>query len=138
METHRVDEEEGVGEDGEHILDTILNLLLAGNTGRVDIIDTGANLVRVAIVLKCSEQLHVALGSLNGNDVGIKTLDGGEDIVKIRVAEMGVSLELIGDTGSRELEGVNSPLEVGIPVSAAERKLHGKSQQSSTSLEWEA
>jgi hypothetical protein len=50
-------------------------------------------------------------------------LDGGEDVVEVRVAEVGVCLELIGDTSSGELEGVNGPLEVSIPVSTTEREL---------------
>jgi hypothetical protein len=65
----------------------------------VDIIDTGADLVRVAVVLEGVEELHVSLGGLDGNDIGVKTLDGGEDVVKVRVTEVGVRLQLVGDTG---------------------------------------
>jgi hypothetical protein len=29
------------------------------------------------------EELHVGLGSLDGDDISIKALDGGEDIVEV-------------------------------------------------------
>ncbi len=121
--TIRVDEEERVGEDGKHVSDAVLDLLLTGNTGRVDVVDTRADLVGVAVLLEGGEQLHVTLGGLNGDDISIETLDGWEDVVEVGVAEVGVGLELIGDTSGRQLEGVHSPLEVAVPISATERKL---------------
>lgn len=99
-----VDEEERVGEDGKHVGDAVLDLLLTGNTGRVDVVDTGADLVGVAVLLEGGEELHVTLGGLNGDDISIETLDGGEDVVKVGVAEVGVGLELIGDTGGGQFE----------------------------------
>lgn len=89
----------------------------------MDVIDTRTDLVRVAVLLEGLEKLHVALRRLNRDDISVKTLDGGEDIVKVGVAEVGVSLELISDTSSGELEGVDGPFEIGIPVSATKRKL---------------
>ena len=127
--TYRVDKEEGIGEDVQHVLETILDLLLSGNTGRVDVVDTGANLVGVAVLLEGGEELHVALGGLDGDDIGVQALDRGEDVVKVRVAEVGVGLETIGDTSSGELEGVDGPLEVGIPVRTAERELQRLSEK---------
>lgn len=115
----RVDEEERVGEDVKHGLEAVLDLLSSGNTRRVNVVDTGANLVGVAVVLEGVEKLHVGLGGLDGDDIGVETLDGGEDVVEVGVAEVRMGLELIGDASSRELEGVNGPLEIGIPVRAA-------------------
>ena len=91
----------------------------------MDIIDTGANLVRVTVLLEGSEKFHVALGGFNRDDISIEALNRGEDVVEVRVAEVRVGLQLVGDTGSGQLEGVDSPLEISIPVSAAERKLEG-------------
>ena len=87
----------------------------------MDVIYARTDLVRVTVVLEGVEQLHVALGSLDGDDIGVKTLNGGEDIVEVRVAEMRVGLELVGDASSGQLERVNSPFEVGIPIRATER-----------------
>lgn len=123
QETYRVDKEEGVREDVKHGLETVLDFLASGNTRRVDIIDTRADLVRVTVLLEGVEELHVALGSFDGNNISIETLDGWEDIIKIGVAEVGVSLELISNTSGGELERVNSPFEVSIPVSAAKGQL---------------
>lgn len=89
----------------------------------MDVVDTRADLVRISVLLEGLEKLHVALGCLDGDDISIKTLDGWEDVVEVGVTEMRVSLELIGDTGCGEFEGVNSPLEVGVPVSAAKGQL---------------
>ena len=89
----------------------------------MDVVDTRADLVGVSVLLEGLEKLHVTLGCLDGDDISIETLDGWEDVVKVGVAEMRVSLELIGDTGCGKFEGVNSPLEVGVPVRAAKGQL---------------
>ena len=72
-------------------------------------------------MLEGLEEFHVSLRGLNRDDISIKTLDGWEDIVEIRVAEVRVGLELIADTRSGKLKRINSPLEIGIPVRAAKR-----------------
>lgn len=119
----RVDEQQLGLDECQKLGNAVLDLLLARDTGRVDIIDARPNLVGVAKLLEGREQLEVRLGGLNGDNVGIKTLDGGEDIVEIGVAEVRMRLGRISDTGSGELEGVDSPGEVAVPVDAAERKL---------------
>jgi hypothetical protein len=89
----------------------------------MDIIDTRADLVGVAVLLEGVEELHVALRCLDGDYISIKTLDGGEDVVEVRVAEVRVGLELISDAGGGELEGVDSPFEVVIPICTTKRQL---------------
>ena len=79
----RVDIHEVIREGLQHRGDAVLDLLLRGNTRRVDIVDTGTDLVGVAVPLEGVEQLHVSLGSFNGDDVSIKTLDRGEDVVEV-------------------------------------------------------
>ena len=54
----------------------------------MDVINTRANLVGVSVMLEGVEEFHVGLGGLNRDNVSIKALDGREDVVKIRVAEM--------------------------------------------------
>lgn len=121
--TYRVDEEERIRQNVEHRLKSVLDLLVSRNTGRMDIINTRTNLIGVAVVFESVEQFHVTLGGLDGDDVSIQTLDGGENIIEVRVTEMRVGLKLISDAGGCELEGVYSPLEIGIPISATEREL---------------
>ena len=121
--TYRVDNDQIVGKGLKHGGNTVLDLLLRGNTGRMDVVDTGADLVRITVLLESIEQLEVALGSLNGDDISIQRLDGGEDIVEVGVTEVRVGLKSIGDTSGSELEGGNGPAEVLLPVSLAERKL---------------
>jgi hypothetical protein len=87
----------------------------------MDVINTRADLVGVSIMLEGIEEFHVTLGGLNRDDIGIKTLDGGENIVEIRVAEVRVGLESIGNTRGGKLKRINGPLEISIPVGAAER-----------------
>ena len=90
----------------------------------MDIVNTRTNLVGVSVMLEGLKQLHVALGCLDRDDVGIQTLDGREDIIKVGVAEVGVGLGGIGDTGGGETERVNSPSEVSIPIGTTKRKLN--------------
>ena len=89
----------------------------------MDIVNTRTNLVGVSVMLEGLKQLHVALGCLDRDDVGIQTLDGREDIIKVGVAEVRVSLGGIGNTSSGEAEGINGPGEVAIPISTTEREL---------------
>jgi hypothetical protein len=112
-----------VGDNGEGSLKTILDLLLAGNTRGVDIINTRADLVGVAILLEGLQQFHVTLGELNGDDVSIEALDRWEDVAEIGIAEVRVGLGGIFYTSSGEFEGVDSPLQVLVPVRPTERKL---------------
>jgi hypothetical protein len=70
----------------------------------MDVVDAGTNLIRVAIRLEGVKQLHIALGSFDGDDVSIKALDGGENVVEVGVTEVRVGLERVGDAGGGELE----------------------------------
>lgn len=118
-----VDEEEVAGNGLEHLSDAVLDLLLRRDTGRVDIVHAGTDLVRVAKLVERLEQLHVALRRLDGDDVGVEALNGVEDVVEVGVAEVGVRLGLVANACGCELEGVDRPLEVGVPVDTTERKL---------------
>lgn len=70
----------------------------------MDVVDTGADGVGVAVVLEGVEQLQVSLGGLDGDDIGVETLDGGEDVVEVGVAEVRVGLGLVLEAGGGELE----------------------------------
>ena len=87
------------------------------------IVNARTNLVGISVVLEGLEQLHVTLGRLDRDDIGIQTLDGWEDVIKVRIAEVGVGLGGISDTSSGETEGINGPGEVVIPIRTTERKL---------------
>ena len=121
--TVRIDKNKAGWENSKHGLETFLDLVAGGNTGRMDVVNTRANLIRVAVLLERMQELHIALGGLDGDDISVKTLDGGEDVVEIGIAEVGVSLEGIRHTRGGELKRINSPLEVTVPVHATQGKL---------------
>lgn len=54
--------------------------------------------------------------------VGVKSLDRGEDVSKVRVTEVGVDLDVVLNTRGGESERVNGPGEVVVPVGLSERK----------------
>lgn len=114
--------------DGQGSLETVNNLLLAGNTRRVDVVDTRTNLVGIAVLPEGMEKLHVTLRELNGDNIGVQSLDRGEDVTKVGVAEVGVGLSGISHTSGGEFEGVHSPLQVFVPVRATKRKLEDDDQ----------
>jgi hypothetical protein len=87
----------------------------------MDVINTRADLVGVSVMPEGVEEFHVALGGLNRDDISIKALDGREDVVEIRVAEVRVGLKSIGDACGRKLKRINGPLKISIPVRAAKR-----------------
>jgi hypothetical protein len=119
--TDRVDEEKRFGKNYKHIFQAVLDLLLTRNSGRVNVVYTGANLVWVAVSLESLEKLHVTLGGFNRDDISVKALNGGEDIVEVGVTEVWMSLERVGDTSGGEFERVNSPFEVVVPIRSTER-----------------
>jgi len=102
----------------EHLLDAVLDLLLARDSGRVDIVDTGTDVSGVVLIDEDLEELGVTLAVLNGEDIGIKGGDGVEEVLELRVAEVTVDLSRVLDTSSRELEAVNSPVKVVLTLLA--------------------
>lgn len=107
----------------KHLLDAVLDLLLAGNTGRVDVVDTGTDVTGVSRVDENAEELGVRLAVLDGENIGIEGGDGVEEVLELRVAEVRVDLSGVLDTGGGQLESLDSPVEVGITLLArAERE----------------
>lgn len=89
----------------------------------MDVVNTGANVARVGLVDEDLEELSIRLAVLNGQDIGIESGNGVEEVLELRVTEVGVDLSAIGNTSSGQLEGVDSPLEVGnTSVTSAEGK----------------
>lgn len=117
-----VDPEQVLGQDLDHGGDSVLDLLLSRNSGGVNVVHTGADLVRVSVVSESLEQLQVRLGSFNGDDVGVQSLDGREDVGKVRVTEVRVHLGRVLDAGSGESERVDSPGQVVVPVNLSQGK----------------
>jgi len=75
----------------------------------VDVVDTGANVAGVGLVLEDLEELGVALAVLDGEDISIERGNGVEEVLELGVAEVGVDLGRVLDTSAGELEGVDSP-----------------------------
>ncbi|KAF3806612.1 putative 5-methyltetrahydropteroyltriglutamate--homocysteine methyltransferase, partial [Colletotrichum gloeosporioides] len=107
----------------KHLLDAGLDLLLGGNTRRVDVVDTRADVAGVGLLLEDTEELGVRLAVLDGQDIGIEGSDGVEEVLELGVAKVRVDLSGVLDTGGGQLEGVNSPGEVSLTLLAgAERE----------------
>lgn len=119
----RVDPELLGLEVSKHLLDAVLDLILRGNTRRVDVVDTRADVAGVRLVDEDLEELGITLAVLDRQDIGIESGDGVEEVLELRVAEVRVDLSRVLDTGSRELERVDGPAEVGLTLLArAERE----------------
>lgn len=80
-------------------------------------------MARIGLVNEDLEELGIGLGVLDGQNVRVQSADGVEEVLELGVAEVGVDLGRVLDTSSRELEAVDSPLQVGITLlSRAKRK----------------
>lgn len=107
----------------EHLLDAVLDLLLAGNTRRVDVVDTRSDVTGVGRVNEDSQQLGIGLAVLDGQNIGIEGSNGVEEVLELRVAEVRVDLSGVLDTSGGQAESLDSPLEVGVTLLAgAERE----------------
>lgn len=103
----------------KHLLDAVLDLLLAGNTGRVDVVDTRSNVTGVGLVDEDLEQLGIRLAVLNAQNIGIQRSDGVEEVLELRVTEVRVDLSTVGDTRGGQAEGTDGPLEVLLTLLAS-------------------
>ena len=54
----------------------------------MDVVNAGADLVRVAVLVESVQEFHVTLGRFDGDDIGVKALDGGENVVEVGIAKM--------------------------------------------------
>lgn len=88
----------------------------------MDVKDTWTNAGVVAMGGKGAQDLHVALGVLDCQDIGIHADNGLENILEVTVAHMGVDDSGVGDAGSREQESIDGPLEVVVKVNSTKRK----------------
>lgn len=106
----------------EHLLDTVLDLLLRGDTRRVDVVDTRADVTGVGLIDENLEKLGIRLAVLDGKDVGIQSSNGVEEVLELRVAEVGVDLSAIVHTSSGQAEGLDSPLKVLLTLGAGAKR----------------
>lgn len=114
----RVDPELLRLEELKHLLDTVTDLLLTGNTRGVDVVNTRSNVSGISGVNEDAEQLGIRLAVLNGQDVGIESGNGVEEVLELGVAEVRVDLSGILNASGGQLEGVDSPLEVSVTLLA--------------------
>jgi len=113
----------------QHLLDSVLNLLLAWDTRRVDVIDTGANVAGVSLIDEDLEELGIRLAVLNGENISIKSGNGVEEVLELRVTEVRMDLSGILNTGDREAERLDSPVKICLTLlSGSERKSLTKSR----------
>jgi hypothetical protein len=107
----------------QHLLDSILDLLLAWNTRGVDIVDTRADVAGVGLIDKHLEELGVRFAVLDREDISIEGGNCVEEVLELRVAEVGVDLGRILDAGDGEAERLDGPVEVCFTLLAGtERK----------------
>lgn len=96
----------------EHLLDSFLDFLFTRDAGRVNVVDTRSNVSWVGFVNEDLEELSVALAVLNTENIGVQRGDGMEEILEFGVAEVGVDLRRVLDTGDRKTEGLDCPVYV--------------------------
>lgn len=106
----------------KHLRNAVFDLLLAGDTRRVDVVDTGADVARIGLINKDLEQLSIALAVLDGENVSIEGSDGVEEVLELRVAEVRVDLSAITNASGGEAESLHSPLEVVITLLASAKR----------------
>ncbi|KUI73961.1 hypothetical protein VM1G_11931 [Cytospora mali] len=119
----RVDPELLRLEELKHLLDTVLDLLLAGDTRGVDVVDTRSDVTRVSRVDEDLEQLSIRLAVLDGQDIGIQSRNGVEEVLELGVAEVRVDLGSVLNASGGQAESLDSPVQVGLTLLAgAERQ----------------
>jgi hypothetical protein len=106
----------------QHLLDSVLDFLLAWDTWRVDIIDTGADVAGVGLVDEDLKKLRIRLAVLNRENIRIESSDSVEEVLELRVAEVGVNLGRVLDTRDGETERLDSPVEICLTFLAGTKR----------------
>ena len=101
----------------QHLLNASLDLLLSGNTRRVDIVNTRTDVAGVFLLHEDVQKLGIRLAVLDGQDISIQRGNGVEEVLELRVTEVGVDLSAVGNTSSGKLEGIDGPLDVLLTLS---------------------
>src|ERR1700761_6708048 len=96
----------------KHLLKTVLDLLLAWNTRAVDVVNTWTNMAWISLGNEDLEKLGIRLAVLDGQDIGIESGDGVQEVLELRVTEVRVDLGAVLYTSGRQLEAVAGPSEV--------------------------
>jgi hypothetical protein len=80
---------------------------------------TYSDVAGVGLVNEDLEELGVGSRVLNGEHISIKGGDGVEEVLELGVAEVGVDLGRVLNTGGGKLEAVHGPVQVGFTLLAA-------------------
>ena len=118
----RIDPDLGVGEPLPRELEQAGHLADLGDARRMDVVDAGADFVRIAVVPERVEQFHLRARGLDRDHVGVHRADRIDDVVELRVAHVGVDLGLVAHAGRTEAEGVDGPVQIGLPFGLAQRQ----------------
>ncbi len=90
------------------------------NARRVNIPDSGSNLIRISESYKGFEKLHVRSRRLDRDHVCIESRDRFDDVIKLTVTHVSMDLRFIANTGRGKAKRFDGPLEVGWPIASAQ------------------
>lgn len=89
----------------------------------MNVIDTRSDVTGVSSIFKNSQQLRIRLRVLDGEYIGVQSSDGVEEVLELRVTEVGVDLGIVLDTSGSETESLDSPAYICLTFCAgAERE----------------
>src|SRR5882762_3834007 len=117
-----VDPDLRVIQHARHALQRAGDLRHGRHAGRVNVVNTGADLVRVLVLFEALQQLGTRTGALDRDHVRIHALDDAQHVVELAVAHMRVNLRRVAHTCRREAERIDGPSQIGGPVRAAQRQ----------------
>src|SRR5262249_41629662 len=112
----RIDPELSVGQPLPREFEQFDYLADLGYPRRMDVVNTGADLVRIPVVPESIEQLHLRTRRLDRDHIGIHRADRVDNVVDLGVAHMRVDLRLVTHAGGADAEAIDGPIEIGLPL----------------------
>ncbi|MNS62800.1 hypothetical protein D3C72_958760 [compost metagenome] len=88
----------------------------------MNVIYAGTDVVRIAEILECLQQLHIGARRFDRDHVRIHGGDGFDDVVELRIAHVRMDLRLVAHAGRRQAEAIHRPVQVGLPIGTAQRQ----------------
>src|SRR5690606_16071450 len=98
------------------------HLVRLGYPRRMDVVNSGPDVVGIVEGTEGLEQLHLGARRLDGDDVGIHRGNRLDHIVELAVAHVRVDLRFIAHAAGAQAEGIHRPVEIVLPGGAAQRQ----------------
>ena len=94
----------------------------------MDIVNARSDFVRISEIGKSFQERHITTAGFQRDHVSVKTRDIRHDIVEFGITHVRMNLRIVADTGRSDTESTTCPIQISLPVLAAQRQTFTQSR----------